>query len=204
MTTRDICTEVKDADTLLRDLPRAVSIYGSARLPNHSQEYQFTEQLAKRLADMGLAVLSGGGPSIMEAANKGAFASEGLSVGLNITLPHEQKANPYQNISVAFDSFSARKATFLKYAQAHIVMAGGFGTLDELFECLTQLQTGKIPHCPIILVGREFWQGLMDWMAAQLKTRQLIHHDDLDYLYLLDDMDEIVQIIQEHFGFQAA
>lgn len=202
MTKRDICTEFHDADSLLKDLHHAVSIYGSARLPNDSHEYQFTEQLAKRLADMGLAVLSGGGPSIMEAANKGAFASEGLSVGLNIVLPHEQKANPYQNISVEFDSFSARKATFLKYAQAHIVMAGGFGTLDELFECLTQLQTGKIPHCPIILVGREFWQGLMDWMQAQLLSRRVIGDNDLNYLYLLDDMDEIVQIIQQHFQIQ--
>lgn len=202
MTKRDICTEFHDADSLLKDLRHAVSIYGSARLPNDSPEYQFTEQLAKRLADMGLAVLSGGGPSIMEAANKGAFASEGLSVGLNIVLPHEQKANPYQNISVEFDSFSARKATFLKYAQAHIVMAGGFGTLDELFECLTQLQTGKIPHCPIILVGREFWQGLMDWMQAQLLSRRVIGDNDLNYLYLLDDMDEIVQIIQQHFQIQ--
>lgn len=198
--TQTICKELGDADAILADLGAAVSIYGSARLPSTSAEYVMAERLARRLSDLGLTVISGGGPSIMEAANKGAFGGRGQSVGLNIVLPHEQKANDFQDISLQFDSFSARKATFLKYSQAHIVMAGGFGTLDELFECLTQVQTGKIARCPIILVGRDFWQGLMDWLETQLIGRKLINVDDLDYLYLLDDEDEIMQIIQTHFG----
>lgn len=197
-----IVSEFLQAGEQLRAIQPAVSIYGSARTPTDHPDYALTESLSRKLSDAGFAVISGGGPGIMEAANKGAFAGKSPAVGLNIVLPHEQKANPYQNISVEFDSFSARKATFLKYAQAHIVMAGGFGTLDELFECLTQLQTGKIPHCPIILVGREFWQGLMDWMQAQLLSRRVIGDNDLNYLYLLDDMDEIVQIIQQHFQIQ--
>lgn len=197
--TQTICKELGDADAILADLGAAVSIYGSARLPSTSAEYVMAERLARRLSDLGLTVISGGGPSIMEAANKGAFGGRGQSVGLNIVLPHEQKANEFQDISLQFDSFSARKATFLKYSQAHIVMAGGFGTLDELFECLTQVQTGKMVRCPIILVGRDFWQGLMDWLGTQLIGRKLIHAHDLDYLYLRDDEDEIMHIIQTHF-----
>ena len=155
-------------------------------------------QLAHRLSQLGYSIISGGGPSIMQAANKGAFGGRGQSIGLNIVLPHEQKANEFQDISLQFDNFSARKATFVKYSQAHLVMAGGFGTLDELFECLTQVQTHKVARCPIILVGREFWQGLMDWIQKQLMARNLINQHELDYLYLTDDADEIVDILQKH------
>ena len=161
MTQHNICTEVTEADHAMINVRHAVSIYGSARLPETSPEYQFTEQLAHRLS-------------------------------------HEQKANEFQDISLQFDNFSARKATFVKYSQAHLVMAGGFGTLDELFECLTQVQTHKVARCPIILVGREFWQGLMDWIHNQLMARNLINQHELDYLYLTDDADEIVDILQKH------
>ncbi|WP_277073627.1 TIGR00730 family Rossman fold protein [Simonsiella muelleri] len=198
MTQHNICTEVTEADHAMINVRHAVSIYGSARLPETSPEYQFTEQLAHRLSQLGYSIISGGGPSIMQAANKGAFGGRGQSIGLNIVLPHEQKANEFQDISLQFDNFSARKATFVKYSQAHLVMAGGFGTLDELFECLTQVQTRKVARCPIILVGREFWQGLMDWIQKQLMARNLINQHELDYLYLTDDADEIVDILQKN------
>lgn len=194
----DICSQFTHADHAMIDVRHAISIYGSARLPETSPEYLFTEKLAHRLSHLGYTIISGGGPSIMQAANKGAFGGRGQSIGLNITLPHEQGANHFQDISLEFDSFSARKATFVKYSQAHIVMTGGFGTLDELFECLTQVQTGKVARCPIILVGRTFWQGLMDWMETQLVSRGLIHATDLHYLYLTDSEDEIVDILQKN------
>lgn len=194
----DICTEFSDADHALAHIKHAVSIYGSARLPESSPEYLFTEKLAHRLSQLGYSIISGGGPSIMQAANKGAFGGRGQSIGLNIVLPHEQKANAFQDISLKFDSFSARKATFIKYSQAHIVMAGGFGTLDELFACLTQVQTGKVARCPIILVGRAFWQGLMDWIKNQLATRQLINATELSYLYVTDNEEDIITILQDH------
>ncbi len=188
-----------DVDLALGNLGKAVSIYGSARLPADSAEYVFAEQLARKLSDLNLAVISGGGPGIMEAANKGAFAGKGQSVGLNIVLPHEQKANGFQHIALQFDDFASRKAAFLKYSQAHIVLTGGFGTLDELFECLTQVQTGKIVKCPIVLVGREFWQGLLVWLETHLAARGLIRESDLDFLFVSDDMDEIVELMRRHF-----
>lgn len=189
----------QDIDAVLANLGDAVSIYGSARLPQNSVEYIFTEQLARKLSDLNLTIISGGGPGIMEAANKGAFAGKGQSVGLNIVLPHEQKANDFQHISLQFDDFASRKMAFLKYSQAHIVITGGFGTLDELFECLTQVQTKKIPHCPIVLVGSEFWQGLLNWLQTQLLARGLIQAEDLDYLIISDDMDEIVTMMCQYF-----
>lgn len=198
----NICDEFIDSDAKLAAITPAVTIYGSARIPGTHPDYQFTERLARRLSDAGFAVLSGGGPGIMEAANKGAFAGKSPSVGLNIVLPHEQIPNPYQDISLTFQHFAPRKTMLVKHACAFVVVAGGFGTLDELFETLTLVQTGKVKRSPIILVGTPFWQGLMDWMREQLLQRNLIHTVDFEMIYLLDHEDEIVQLIKRTYQQQ--
>ncbi len=190
-----IAQEWQIADAHLPDICPAISIFGSARLPTTAPEYALAERVARRLSDAGFAVLSGGGPSIMEAANKGAYAGKSAAVGLNLTLPHEQHANPYQDLSLQFQYFASRKSAFVRYSQAFIVFAGGFGTLDELFDTLAQVQTRKVPAKPIILVGSAFWQGLLDWLNAQLAARGLIRAEDLDLLTLLDDEDEIVATV---------
>ncbi|XXQ68626.1 TIGR00730 family Rossman fold protein [Neisseriaceae bacterium B1] len=196
----NICGEFIDSDAQLAALPPAITIYGSARIPATHADYQKTERLARRLSDAGFAVLSGGGPGIMEAANKGAFAGKSPAVGLNIVLPHEQIPNPYQDLSVTFQHFPPRKAMLVKHAFAFIVMAGGFGTLDELFETLTLVQTGKVKPSPVILVGSEFWQSLMDWMRAQLLHRGLINAQDFELIHIMDNEDEIVDFIQGFYN----
>ena len=163
-------------------------------------EYALAERVARRLSDAGFAVLSGGGPSIMEAANKGAHAGKSAAVGLNIALPHEQHPNPYQDLSLQFQYFASRKSAFVRYSQAFVVFAGGLGTLDELFDTLAQMQTRKVPAKPIILVGSAFWQGLLDWLNTQLVARGLIRAEDLDLLTLLDDEDEIVAAVLAGVG----
>lgn len=190
-----ICAEFNDPETALRDLPPAVTIFGSARIAPDHPEYVRTERLARQLSDAGFAVISGGGPGIMEAANKGAFAGKSPAVGMNIVLPHEQKANPYQDISLTFQHFPSRKSMLVQHSFAFLVMIGGFGTLDELFETLTLIQTRKIQPCPVILVGSEFWQGLMDWMRSRLCAQGLIHPDDFDLIYVLDDEREVLETI---------
>lgn len=190
--------EFTQADEQLNQIPAAVTIYGSARIPANHPDYQLTERLAHRLSDMGFAVISGGGPGIMEAANKGAYQGKSPAVGLNIVLPHEQVPNPYQDVSLSFQYFPPRKAMFIKHSFAYIVMPGGFGTLDELFETITLMQTNKIHHRPIILVGTEFWQGMLDWIEQQLCRRSLIHSKDLQLFELTDDEDKIIQIITQY------
>lgn len=194
-----ILSEFVQAGEELSAIQPAVSIYGSARIAPDDADYRLTERLARRLSDAGFAVISGGGPGIMEAANKGAFAGKSPAVGLNIVLPHEQHANPYQDLSVTFQHFFPRKVMFVKHAIAYIVLPGGFGTLDELFESLTLVQTGKIPARPIILVGKTFWQGLIDWMAEQLRSRKLIGADDLSLLQLIDDEEQIVDAVFDYY-----
>ncbi|WP_430472082.1 TIGR00730 family Rossman fold protein [Wielerella bovis] len=184
------------ADVALPKTHPAVSIYGSARIPSNHSDYQQAEQLARKLSDAGFAVISGGGPGIMEAANKGAFAGASQAVGLNIVLPHEQHPNPYQNLSLKFQHFTSRKTAFVQHSAAFIVFAGGFGTLDELFETLVLIQTGKLPMRPVILVGRTFWQGLLDWIEEQLVARNLIASGDMNLLQIIDDAEEIVRVIQ--------
>lgn len=179
-----------------------VSLFGSARLKPGSKYYELATNVAHKVVDQGYGIISGGGPGIMEAANKGAFEGDGTSVGLNIDLPFEQNDNPYidRDKNLYFDYFFVRKVMFVKYAQGFIVMPGGFGTLDELFEALTLIQTQKINKFPIILVGKEFWQGLMDWVKKMVcEEFQNINPEDLDLIRLVDNEDEVVQILDDFY-----
>ncbi len=177
------------------DIP-AVTIYGSARTPEDDPYYQLAEKISGELAQSGYAVVTGGGPGIMEAANKGAFEAGGVSIGLNISLPHEQAPNPYVNIPLNFKYFFIRKVMFMKYSMAFVCMPGGFGSLDELFESLTLIQTQRIRPFPIVLVGSEFWAGLVDWIEEKLLSMGNIDQDDLHLFTVLDDVDEIIDFIK--------
>lgn len=175
----------------------AVSIFGSARTKPDHPHYKLAEQTAAALAKAGFGVITGGGPGIMEAANKGALDAGGVSVGLNIEISEEQVANLYQNLSLSFRYFFARKMMFMKYAQAFIIFPGGFGTMDEFFESLTLIQTMKMAHFPVILMGNSFWNGLMDWIKSEmLEAQQNISPEDLDIFTVTDDPQEAVRIIR--------
>ena len=189
---------VQSAEQLAHIRP-AVSIFGSARLKPDNIYYQKAEERARLLSNAGFSAISGGGPGIMEAANKGAFGGQGQSVGLNILLPHEQSSNPYQDISVNFRHFFSRKVAFVKYATAYVVMPGGFGTMDELFEALTLIQTGKSRMMPIYLYGSEFWTGLWSWVREQLLNNRLISEGDLDLVKITDDPQFIVNSIFDFY-----
>lgn len=195
---------VEGFEKLARIKP-SVSIFGSARTPEDHPYYALTEDIARRLSDAGFSVVSGGGPGVMEAANKGAFAGKSPSIGLNINLPHEQSANRYQNISLYFRHFFSRKVMFVKYAAAYVVLPGGFGTLDELAEILTLVQTAKTRRIPIILVHAPFWEGLVDWFKTRLLVEGMINEADLDLFKILDKPEEVVEAIfshYEHRGFE--
>lgn len=177
----------------------AVSIFGSARTPRNDRYYKVTVELARKLAAHSIPVITGGGPGIMEAANKGAAQGGGKSIGLNIELPHEQKGNEFANVPVHFHYFFARKVCFAKYSVAFVYMPGGFGTLDELFEVLTLVQTERIPKFPLILFGKKHWSGLLRWMKAELRERnKFIAPLDLKLLTVTDDVDEVVEIIRDY------
>lgn len=178
----------------------AVSIFGSSRTAPGHPYYVLAEQIGRALSDAGFSVVTGGGPGIMEAASKGAYAGKSTSVGLNIQLPHEQTSNAYQDISLSFRHFFVRKVMFVKYASAYVVLPGGFGTLDELGETLTLTQTGKTPRVPILLVGREFWSGLGDWIRARLVAEHMIDASDMDLFQLVDRPEDVVNIIVQHYG----
>ena len=200
-----IMSEFVSATERLNRIHPAVSIFGSARTKPGNVYYKLTEEIARLLSDAGFSVISGGGPGIMEAANKGAFYGKSPSVGLNIQLPHEQVGNSYQNISQTFQHFFSRKVMFVKFASAYVVMPGGFGTLDELMEALTLVQTGKTRRIPIILVGREFWAGMVDWFRTTLIDEKVISPDDMDLIQLIDDPAEVVSAIFKHYetrGFE--
>lgn len=200
-----IISEFVEATEHLSEVRPAVSIFGSARLKPEHPSYQLCELIARKLSDAGFAVISGGGPGIMEAANKGAFAGKSPSVGLNIVLPFEQSGNPYQNISLKFRHFFPRKVAFVKYAQAYVVMPGGFGTLDELFEALTLIQTRSAKRMPIVLVGTQFWSGLVDWIREVLLAEGMIDPQDPDLMTLTDDPDAVVEHIFDYYeqrGFE--
>ncbi|MFP5381952.1 MAG: TIGR00730 family Rossman fold protein [Gammaproteobacteria bacterium] len=194
-----IMAEFVEATERLASIRPAVSIFGSARTPPDHAYYMLTETIARKLSDAGFSVISGGGPGIMEAANKGAYFGKSPSVGLNIQLPHEQSANPYQDISQTFRHFFARKVMFVKFAAAYVVMPGGFGTLDELFEALTLVQTGKIADIPIILVGSSFWTGLAEWVKDRLVSEGMISPDDIRLMRILDKPEEVVEAIFSHY-----
>lgn len=200
-----IMSEFVEASDRLDNIRPAVTIFGSARIKPGSQYYALTEQIARQLSDAGFSVISGGGPGVMEAANKGAFAGKGLSIGLNIQLPMEQTANPYQNISQTFRHFFARKYMFVRFAAAYVVAPGGFGTLDELLEALTLIQTGKSPRMPIILVGSAFWQGLLDWFRARLVNEGMIGPEDMHLIQVIDEPEQVVAAIFKYYerrGFE--
>jgi hypothetical protein len=194
-----IMAEFVEATERLASIRPAVSIFGSARTPSDHANYMLAEMIARKLSDSGFSVISGGGPGIMEAANKGAYFGKSPSVGLNIQLPHEQSANLYQDISQTFRHFFARKVMFVKFAAAYVVMPGGFGTLDELFESLTLVQTGKITPIPIVLVGSAFWAGLVEWMKSALVREGMISPEDIDLIRVLDKPEEVVEAIFSHY-----
>lgn len=196
----NIIAEMVTATEKLSAVTPGVAIFGSARLKAGTPYYKLTEIVARKLSDAGFSVISGGGPGLMEAANKGAIAGKSPSVGLNIMLPFEQSGNGYQDISQSFQHFFARKVMFVKHAAAYVVMPGGFGTLDELSEALTLIQTGKIRPIPIILMGREFWAGLIDWISTTLVHEKVISPQDVHLFKLIDDPQQVVDAIFDHYA----
>jgi len=192
-----IMAEFVDGFEALAKYHPAVSIFGSTRVKPGDEVYQKAEQIGKLLAENGFAVITGGGPGVMEAANKGAFSTGGKSIGLNIELPLEQKPNPYTNITLNFRYFFVRKVMFVKYAVAYIILPGGFGTLDELLESITLIQTKKIRPFPVILVGSEYWRGFLDWMKDVVLKDEKISLADIEILQLIDKPEEIVKAIKK-------
>ncbi len=179
----------------LAELGQAVSVFGSARTTSDHPMYAAAEKVGARLAEAGLAVITGGGPGIMAAANKGALEAGGVSVGLGIELPFESGLNPYVNLGIDFRYFFARKTMFVKYSQGFIVMPGGFGTLDELFEALTLVQTRKVTSFPVVLFGSHYWQGLLDWISSSVLEGGNISPQDVQMLQITDDVEEAVSIV---------
>lgn len=200
-----IMAEFVEGFERLAHIKPSVSIFGSARAPVDSRWYRLTEEIGRLLSEAGFSVVTGGGPGLMEAANKGAFAGKAPTVGLNIQLPREQIANPYQDIALTFRHFFARKVMFVKYASAYVILPGGYGTLDELAEILTLVQTGRTRRIPIILVGSEFWRGLIDWFRNSLRKEGAIDEADLELFEVVDEPREVVDRIfafYEHRGFE--
>jgi len=194
-----IMAEFVDSFETLSKVGPAITIFGSARVPKTNPYYVAAQQLGREIVKQNLAVITGGGPGIMEAANKGAARARGKSVGLNIELPHEQAGNPYANVPIHFHYFFSRKVCFVKYSIGFIFMPGGFGTLDEFFEVATLVQTERIPGFPLILFGKKFWSGLLDWMQTQMRERnQFISPDDLKLFTLTDDPGEVVAVVTEY------
>lgn len=188
---------MRAAAQAFRHIGLGVSVFGSARIPRDHPFYALGIEIGSRIAQLGLPVIAGGGPGLMEAANRGAYEAGGRSIGLNIRLPREKRDNTYQTDSLNFEYFYSRKASFFMHSLAYVVLPGGFGTLDEVFEAITLVQTLKQPPAPIILVGVEFWSGLMDWIREQLLSHGMISAYDLDLVVVTDDVDEIVRLIQE-------
>jgi uncharacterized protein (TIGR00730 family) len=191
-----IQSEFVEGFGLLAELPRAVSVFGSARTPRDHPYYAAGVAVGAALARAGSAVITGGGPGAMEAANRGACEAGGLSVGLGIELPFEQDLNEWVDVGIAFRYFFVRKTMFVKYAQAFVILPGGFGTLDELFEALTLVQTRKVTRFPVILFGVEYWSGLIDWVRTTLAETGTINAADLDLITLTDDVGEVISVIQ--------
>jgi len=201
----EIIAEFVTATERLQTIQPAVSIFGSARMTPENAYYRVAEDIARRLSEAGFAVISGGGPGIMEAVNKGAYEGSSPSVGLNIELPHEQSANSFQDVSHTFQHFFARKVMFVKHSCAFVMMPGGFGTLDELMEVLTLVQTGKIRRIPVILVHSPFWRGLLDWIHDTLMREGMVGVDDDKLIQVIDEPQAVVDAIFNHYhsrGFE--
>lgn len=199
-----ILSEFTEGFDKLSDLDFAVTIFGSSRFDENDKYYKKTMDLSRALAKEGFPIISGGGPGIMEAANQGAFKENQVSVGLNIELPEEQQPNPYQSVALNFRYFFARKVMFVKYSLGYVCMPGGFGTMDELFEALTLMQTNRIYPMPLILFGSEFWQGLVDWMKQTLLTFKTVSDIDFELIKITDDIDEVVEIMSAHRKWKKA
>ncbi len=195
-----ILSEFVEGFDALATVGPAVSVFGSARFGEDHPDYALGREIGRQLAEAGYAVITGGGPGVMEAANRGCQEGGGLSVGCNIELPHEQSINPYVDLGVEFRYFFARKTMFVKYSDGFVILPGGFGTLDELFEALTLIQTAKIQHFPVVLVGTKYWRGLVDWVQDTLLPGGAIAAADRDLLQLTDDAGEVVRILEEHAG----
>ena len=193
-----IMSEFVDSFQTMSQVGPAVTVFGSARTKPTDPYYRAALEIGKGLAKHNLAVVTGGGPGIMEAANKGATHAGGKSVGLNIELPHEQAGNKFANVPIHFHYFFSRKVCFVKYSIGFVFMPGGFGTLDELFEVLTLVQTQRIPQFPLILFGKAHWKGLIAWLKLRLEKGNLISPDDLDLLKITDDVDEVIAIIRDY------
>jgi len=182
----------------------AVTIFGSARVGEDSAPYREARAVARRFAEAGWAVVTGGGPGVMEAANRGAREGRGLSVGFNIELPREQRGNPYVDLALTFGHFYVRKTMFVKAAEGFVIFPGGFGTLDELYEALTLIQTGKVLHFPVVLFDRDYWQEMLDWIRGELLADGMISPEDLELLYATDDGEEAVRIVLECYERRCA
>jgi uncharacterized protein (TIGR00730 family) len=194
-----IMSEFVEAAERLGNIQPAVSMFGSARVPAGHPYYVLGEEIARRLSDAGFSVISGGGPGMMEAFNKGGHFGKSPAVGLNIELPREQFPNTYQDISLSFRHFFARKVTFVRFATAYVVLPGGFGTLDELLEALTLVQTNKIRRMPIILVHTPFWRGLIDWLRERLVAENMVAPADMDLVQLIDDPQQVVDAVLDYY-----
>jgi uncharacterized protein (TIGR00730 family) len=201
-TLRILAEFVEGFDAMAKVGP-AITVFGSARTRPDDPVYELARGIGFRLAKAGYAVITGGGPGAMEAANRGCREAGGLSVGCNIELPHEQGLNQYVDLGVEFRYFFARKVMFVKYADGFVILPGGFGTLDELFEALTLIQTGKVRHFPVVLMGKAYWSGLLDWIRGTLVASGTVDAADLDLLLLTDDPDEAVALIQAHAPWSA-
>jgi uncharacterized protein (TIGR00730 family) len=200
-----IAQEFRDGFEAVDKIDRpAVTIFGSARVPEDDPAYTNARAVAARFAERGWAVVTGGGPGVMEAANRGAKEAGGLSVGFNIELPHEQRGNPYVDLSMTFRHFYARKTMFVKAAEGFVVFPGGFGTADELFESLTLIQTGKVLHFPVVLFDSDYWEELLGWIKGELLADRMISPEDLDLLYVTDDIDQAVDQVFECYERRCA
>lgn len=195
-----IMAEFVEGFERLATIKPSVSMFGSARTDPEDPYYELAESIGYELSQAGFSVVSGGGPGIMEAANKGAYRGKSPSIGLNIELPHEQLGNPYQDISLGFQHFFTRKVMFVKYASAYVVLPGGFGTLDELCEILTLVQTGKSRRIPIILVQEHFWKGLVDWFRERLVEEGMIDAGDMDLISVVNEPQQVVDVIFDHYS----
>jgi uncharacterized protein (TIGR00730 family) len=191
-----IMSEFVDGIETLSKLPSAVTFFGSARSKPEDKYYMLAKQMASELVGQGFAIITGGGPGIMEAANRGAIEAGGISVGVNIELPFEQKPNPYTNVQLTFRYFFVRKVMFIKYAIGYVIFPGGFGTLDELFEALTLIQTDKIRPFPVVLFGSEYWSGMIDWLNKTMVENKMIKPEDISIFTITDSIPEVVRILR--------